>query len=218
VASIPPFQAYLFDVDGTLLDSAPDICGALSTVLANTSKPDVPHDFLRTYIGRHLVELFQDLFPEAPPEQIDAWIQEYRTIYPQRGHASTRLYPGVAETLPLLGGLKTTATTKGTPTATVVLTQFGLIEHFHHVQGTDGFPSKPEPDVLHRAMAALGVQPEECLMIGDSVPDMIAGRAAGVKVCAVSYGYGHPDALRDCQPDYWLDSFAELVPPGAGAA
>ncbi len=208
---IPPFRAYLFDVDGTLLDSAPDICGAVSTVLTQTARPDVPHEFLRTYIGRHLVDLFQDLFPDAPPEQVDAWIQEYRTIYPQRGHLNTKLYPGVAETIGQLGGLKTTATTKGTPTATNILTQFGLIGHFHHVQGTDGFPSKPEPEVIHRAMAALGVQAEDCLMIGDSVPDMVAGKAAGVKVCAVSYGYGKAEELRACQPDYWLDEFGALI-------
>ncbi len=181
-------------------------------MLAGTAKPDVPHEYLRTFIGRHLVDLFGELFPEAPPAQVEAWIQQYREIYLSRGHVNTKLYPAVTETLALLGGLKTTATTKGTPTATNVLTQFGLIEHFHHVQGTDGFPSKPEPEVVRRAMAALGVRPEDCLMIGDSVPDIVAARAAGVKVCAVSYGYGDPAQLRACEPDYWIDSFGELAP------
>jgi phosphoglycolate phosphatase len=211
VAVIPPFRAYLFDVDGTLLDSAPDICGAVSSVLATTSKPDVPYEYLRTFIGRHLIDLFTELFPEASPEQVEAWIQTYRTTYLSRGHLLTKLYPGVPETLAQLGGLKTTATTKGTPTATNVLTQFGLIEYFQHVQGTDGFPSKPEPIVLQKAMAALGVEPGDCLMIGDSVPDIVAARAAGVKVCAVSYGYGDVAALRSCEPDYWLDSIQELL-------
>lgn len=211
MALIPPFRAYLFDVDGTLLDSAPDICGAVSSVLATTSKPDVPYEYLRTFIGRHLIDLFTELFPEASSEQVEAWIQTYRTTYLSRGHLLTKLYPGVPETLSRLGGLKTTATTKGTPTATNVLTQFGLIEYFQHVQGTDGFPSKPEPIVLQKAMAALGVEPGDCLMIGDSVPDIVAARAAGVKVCAVSYGYGDADALRSCEPDYWLDSIQELL-------
>lgn len=211
MARIPPFRAYLFDLDGTLLDSAPDICGAVSSILATTSKPDVPFEYLRTFIGRHLIDLFSELFPEASPEQIEAWIQTYRTTYVSRGHTLTKLYEGVAETLPKLGGLKTTATTKGTPTATHVLTQFGLIEHFQHVQGTDGFPSKPQPEVLYRAMAALKVEPQDCLMIGDSVPDIIAARAAGVKVCAVGYGYGDPKQLRALEPDYWLDSFAAIT-------
>lgn len=208
---VPPFRAYLLDVDGTLLDSAPDICGAVSSVLAKTSKPDVPHAFLRKYIGRHLVDLFTDLFPEESPEQIEAWIEEYRGIYPKREHAGTRLYPQVAETFPHLGGLKTTATTKGTPTATRVLTQFGLIQYFQHVQGTDGFPSKPAPDVLLRAMAAIGVEPQDCLMVGDSVPDIIAARAAGVQVCVVGYGYGDPAELKALEPDYFIEEFGQLL-------
>lgn len=208
---VPPFRAYLFDVDGTLLDSAPDICGAVLSVLSTTTRPDVPVEFLQTYIGRHLTDLFSDLFPEAPPDQIDAWIVEYRRVYPMRGHSRTKLYPEVADTLAKLSGLKTTATTKGTPTAVNILTQFGLAPHFQHIQGTDGFPSKPMPDVVYRAMEALGVRAEDCLLIGDSVPDMLAGKAAGVKVCAVSYGYGHADELRACQPDFWLDSFGGLA-------
>jgi phosphoglycolate phosphatase len=211
VAVIPPFRAYLFDVDGTLLDSAPDICGAVSSVLANTSKPDVPYEYLRTFIGRHLIDLFTELFPDAGPDQVEAWIATYRTTYISRGHTLTRLYPGVSETIARLGGVKTTATTKGTPTATHVLTQFGLIEHFQHVQGTDGFRSKPEPFVLLRAMEAIGMKAEDCLMIGDSVPDILAARAAGVKVCAVGYGYGNPEELRDHKPDYWIDDIAELL-------
>jgi len=55
------------------------------------------------------------------------------------------------------------------------------------------------------------VGPEDCLMIGDSVPDIMAARSAGVKVCAVSYGYGKPEELRGCEPDYWLDELSGLV-------
>lgn len=214
---VPPVRALIFDVDGTLLDSAPDICGAISAVLASTSRPDVPYDFLKSYIGRHLLDLFSDLFPEAPPEQIDAWIAEYRAIYPTRGHSSTVLYPGVAETLAQLPGLKATATTKSTLTATNILTQFGLASHFHHIQGTDGFPSKPNPDVIHRAIAGLGVETHECLMIGDSVQDMIAAKAAGVRSCAVLYGYGKPEELRALKPDYLAGTFEELLAVAAGA-
>lgn len=211
---IPRFPVYLFDIDGTLLDSALDICGAVQQVLAAKGRDDVPFEFLKGYIGFHLLDLFQDIFPDHTPEQIDSYIVQYRTFYPARGHKETRPYPGVKEALAALGGRKGTATTKGTPTTRAVLEQFGLIQHFDHVQGTDGFPCKPAPDVLLRSIEALGAEPRDCLMIGDSPADMEAGRRAGVKICAVRYGYGKGEALARYQPDYWIDDLRELVPAG----
>jgi len=144
---IPRFPVYLFDIDGTLLDSAGDICGALQQVLV-TAKParEVTFEYLKSFIGFHLIEPFTELFPAYSREQIDGLIQEYRTIYLARGHRQTTPYPGVAETLAALGGRKSTATTKGTPTTRAVLEQFGLARYFDHVQGTDGIPCKPAPD------------------------------------------------------------------------
>lgn len=204
------FPVYLFDLDGTLWDSAPDICGALTSLLAAQGRHDIPFDYLRSFIGRHLTDLFLEIEPEATPEQIQEWIQAYRKIYISRGHSQTTLYPEVAETIPRLVGRKATATTKSTETAGAILDQFGLSTHFHHVQGTDGFPSKPNPEVILRAIHALGAQPEECLFVGDSVPDMLAGKAAGVNVCAVSYGYGVTEELLACEPDFLIHRFGEL--------
>ena len=208
---IPSFRYYLFDIDGTLVDSAEDICGAILDVLRETDRSDVPFDFLKSYIGRHLLDLFGDLFPTHTPEQIDAMIQHYRTLYPARGHTLTRLYPGVIEGLSRLSGKKATATTKGTPTTRSVLEKFELLPYFDHVQGTDGFPCKPQPDVIFRALAGLGGRTEEALMVGDSPADMEAGRKAGVKICAVTYGYGKRDDLARFEPDYWVSDLRELV-------
>lgn len=110
-----------------------------------------------------------------------------------------------------LPGRKSTATTKGTVTAGAVLEQFGLRSYFEHVQGTDGFPSKPEPDVILRAIEALGARPEDCLMVGDSGPDMEAGRRAGVKTCAVRWGYGNREEMARFTPDYWIETPGELL-------
>jgi HAD superfamily hydrolase (TIGR01509 family) len=206
----PRFPVYLFDVDGTLVDSALDICGAVQQVLALNPPPkgEVSFDFLKTYIGRHLLDLFQDLGFEDGC--IEALISEYRRLYPARKHALTKLYPGVAEALKRLPGRKSTATTKGTLTTRSVLELFGLIQYFDHVQGTDGFPAKPAPDVIFTALQALGARPEDCLLVGDSPADMEAGRRAGVKVCAVRYGYGKPEELAKWAPDYWIDDLREL--------
>jgi HAD superfamily hydrolase (TIGR01509 family) len=212
---IPRFPVYLFDVDGTLVDSAEDICGAVRTVLSGTSRPDVPFEYLRRYIGRHLNDLFIDLFPDATPEQLDAWLQHYRAEYPKRDHASTVAFPHVRDVLSVLPGRKSTATTKGTPTTRLVLDRFGLLPFFDHVQGTDGFPAKPAPDVLFKSIELFGARPEDCLFVGDSAPDMEAGRRAGIKTCGVLYGYGNRDEMALWQPDYWIEDIRELLPNGA---
>jgi HAD superfamily hydrolase (TIGR01549 family) len=210
---IPPFPVYLFDVDGTLVDSAADIVGAIQEVLAANGRPSAfDFDFLRNSIGHHLAAPFGDIFPDYSSQQIDELIRQYRTLYLARGHRETRVYRGVPEALAALAGRKSTATTKGTPTTRAVLDQFGLIQYFDHVQGTDGFPYKPAPDVILTALAALGARPEDCLMVGDSAADMEAGKRAGVKTCAVRYGYGKPEDLVRFAPDFWIDDLRALAP------
>ncbi len=205
------FPVYLFDVDGTLTDSAPDITGSVLEVLDRNGLPPQPVPFLRSYIGRHLQELFEDLVPGVDQAGVDDLILQYRKIYSARGHANTRPYEGVPETLAALPGRKGTATTKGTPMTRIVLEQFGLLSYFDHVQGTDGFPAKPAPDVIHRSLELLGARPEDVLFVGDSTADMAAGRAAGVHVCAVRYGYGNHDEMREYNPDFWIDHPTELL-------
>ena len=205
---IPQFPVYLFDIDGTLVDSAADICGAIQSVLASTPCKAVEFDYLKGYIGRHLYDLFQDLgFSEADFERL---LGDYRQVYAGRKHGGTRPYPGAIEGISALGGRKSTATTKGTPMTRMVLEQFGFLPYFDHVQGTDGFPAKPAPDVILTALRALEAQPDDCLFVGDSPSDMEAGRRAGVKLCAVRYGYGKVEELARWSPEYWVDDLREL--------
>ncbi len=207
---IPRFPVYIFDIDGTLLDSAVDICGAIQQVLDTLPCRPVTFDYLKSFVGLHFIELFRDLLPDFTPERVDQLILQYRVNYLGRRHANTRVFPGVAEGLRALGGRKSTATTKGTPTSRAVLEQFGLLSYFDHVQGTDGFPPKPEPDVIFASLAGLGATPADCLFVGDSSADMEAGRRAGVKTCAVRYGYGKEEEMARFEPDYWIDDLREL--------
>jgi len=206
---IPPYPVYLFDVDGTLVDSAPDICGAQMEVLTALGVTGINEPYLRGYIGRHLIDLFADLGVE--PDEMQPLIGRYRDTYLARGHASTKVYPGIAEMLAALDGRKSTATIKTSRTTRALLEQFGLAAHFDHVQGTDGFPAKPAPDVILAALKGLDARAEDCLLVGDSPADMEAGRRAGVRTCAVRWGYGDLDAMARWQPDYWLDAPAELL-------
>jgi HAD superfamily hydrolase (TIGR01549 family) len=208
--AIPPFPVYLFDLDGTLLDSAVDICGAIQQTLSGHISDPLPFEYLKSFIGFHLNDCFTEVLPHYTPEQLADLVQSYRTIYLSRGHSATACFPGVVDGLRELGGRKGTATTKGTPTTRAVLEQFQLLPYFDHVQGTDGFPCKPAPDVLLRSIEGLGAQPPDCLFVGDSAADMEAGRRAGVKICAVRYGYGKPEDLARWEPDYWISDLREL--------
>src|SRR6185312_5841106 len=208
---IPQFPVYIFDVDGTLVDSATDICAAIQQVLSPHIPAPLEHDYLQSFIGYHLDVCFKEVRPDFSRAQLDDLIQQYRTVYSARGHASTKLYPGVKETLAALPGRKSTATTKGSPTTRIVLEMFGLLPYFDHVQGTDGFPCKPEPDVLFRSMQAVGAKPEDVLFVGDSAADMEAGRRAGVKTCGVLYGYGNREHLERWQPDFWIQHPGDLL-------
>ena len=209
---VPPFPVYLFDVDGTLVDSACDICGAIQEVLSAHSRRDVSDAYLRRYIGRHLIDPFQDLFPHYTPQQIEEMIAHYRRVYPARNHSLTQCYAGVAEMLRALPGRKSTATTKGTPTTRLILERFGLLPYFDHVQGTDGFPAKPEPDVIFASLNVFGSPPEDCLFVGDSAADMEAGHRAGVRTCAVMYGYGDREEMQRWKPDYVIERPEDLLP------
>lgn len=208
---IPRFQLYLFDVDGTLLQSGADICGAVQEALASTAAPPLSLQYLETYIGRHLYDLFADVLPGITEAEQAGLLARYRKIYLARGHRSTRVYDGVAEMLHALGGRKATATTKSSETTRNILTQFGLAGHFDHVQGTDGFPAKPEPDVIMKSLEVFGVAPGDTLMIGDAPADMEAGRRAGVRTCGVTWGYGNLDQMRRHEPDYWVERPADLL-------
>jgi len=208
---IPRFPAYLFDIDGTLLDSAPDICAAQAEVLAAAGGPPASFEYLKSYIGRELRAVFRSLLPDISDAQLEKLSEEYSRNYRARRHAGTRLYTGVAEALARLAGRKSTATTKSTAGTKMVLEHFGLLPYFDHVQGSDGLRYKPAPDVVLAAMAGLGVNPEECLLVGDSPADMEAGRLAGVRICAVTYGYGDPAELNKWQPDYRVSDLRELV-------
>ena len=208
---IPRYPVYLFDIDGTLLDSAPDICGAQSEVLETAGGAAVPFAVLRAYVGRELRAVFSDMLPHASEAEIKQLMQDYTVRYRSRKHAGTRVYPGARETLATLGGRKSTATTKTTEGTRLVLEHFGLLPYFDHVQGSDGLRYKPEPDVVLAAIQGLGAMPEECLMVGDSPADMEAGRHAGVKICAVRYGYGDPLELARWAPDHWVSDLRELA-------
>jgi phosphoglycolate phosphatase len=198
----------VFDLDGTLVDSFDDISAAFRRSFHVVGSEPPASDVVRTMIGKPLRDMYA---PWVPAATIDALIAEYRRDYSEHCAESTRPYPGIVDlldTLRLHGHALAVATTKTTRMACTVLGRLGLEDRLDHVQGTDGFPHKPAPDVIAHALAAVG-RPG-AWMIGDAVTDVAAGRAAGLRTCAVTWGVHSETQLRHAEPDAVVTTVDEL--------
>lgn len=206
-------RAVVFDLDGTLLDSARDIHASLCHALTAGGHASPSSADVRSLIGRPLSELFARFAPAADPGELTA---AYREHFLSVGHPTTALFPAGERLLADLreqGWALAVATTKTTEGAVGTLRQLGLLDRFDHVQGTDGFPCKPSPDVVLHALAGLGdPDPAHSWMVGDTVHDIAAGRAAGLRTAAVTHGAHDAALLAGCGADVVVDSLADLAP------
>ena len=200
--------AIVFDLDGTLVDSFDDISAAFrrSFHVIGSQAPEV--DVVKAMIGKPLRDMYA---PFAPADALDALVAEYRRDYAERCAEQTRPYPGIEDLLDALrarGHALAVATTKTTWMARTVIGKVGLESRLDHVQGTDDFPHKPAPDVIQHALA--GVGRTGAWMIGDTTFDVAAGRAAGLRTCAVTWGVHDEARLRGAEPDAVAQTVEEL--------
>ncbi|HWY25876.1 MAG TPA: phosphoglycolate phosphatase [Nevskia sp.] len=216
----PPFhsQALLFDLDGTLIDTVPDIAAAVDRALLDLSLPAAGLARVRGWVGNGAAKLLERALRHAgaPPEEmsaraLDLFLQHYGDEFTVR----SELYEGVAETLDRLAarGLRlAVCTNKPSAFVAPLLRHFRIDHHFALSIGADELPQrKPHPAPLLHIAASFGLKPAECLMVGDSVNDVEAARAAGMPVIAVSYGYNHGAPIADSRPDAVVDRFAQIV-------
>lgn len=204
-------RAICFDLDGTLVDSLPDIIGSIAAALVEHGLPDPGDAPIRSLVGLPLEDMFTAL---APHSDVTALSAAYRRIYPTRFTETSRPFDDTVEVLEALrarGHLLAVTTTKRSAMARDLVTALGLGPYLDHVQGTDGFPAKPAPDVIHRALAALDA--EGTWMVGDTTHDIGAGRAAGVRTYAVHRpGATHDrESLAAASPDHLEGSLLPLV-------
>jgi len=214
------FSLVCFDLDGTLVDSTADIRSALEHALGAVGPRDPAREEVAlgsAGLGLPLEEFFALARPGGDAASCRRFIDAYRSHYHSHLLDRTRPFDGVVETLARLtplraAGLRTAvATTKKTDTARRVVAGLGLADYFDAVLGTDGIPHKPAPDLLFLAARTVARPPEEGLMIGDTDRDLHAGRAAGMKTCAVGWGVLGHEGLRPHGPDYLISRFEELL-------
>jgi phosphoglycolate phosphatase len=204
----------LCDLDGTLVDSRRDIAVAFRDAW-RTVVGGVPPSAtaIAQHIGKPLAKMLSELGGMVSPSLLSTFLTAYRRTYAMQDARLTQPYPGVMLTLRALSTFTLgIVTTKESGQAEIVLRRLALISFFQHIQGGNpGLRLKPAPDTILAALAALHCAPPRALMVGDTPADVLAGKAAGTKTCAVTYGFGTREALLECAPDHVIDSFDELV-------
>jgi phosphoglycolate phosphatase len=204
----------LCDLDGTLADSRRDIAAAFQEAWQGAIGGIAPSAAaISQQIGKPLASMLGELGKRISPSVSSTFLSIYRESYRSRDARMTLLYPSV---IPTLQALSTSAlgvvTTKEPEQAEIVLRRLGLDGFFKHIQGPTGdLRAKPAPDTVLAALAALHCAPSQALMVGDTPADVLAGKAAGARTCAVTYGFGAREALLNCGPDAVIDSFGELL-------
>jgi phosphoglycolate phosphatase len=194
---MPKLSGLIFDLDGTLIDSAPDLRQALNAMLAEYGRRALSLDEVKQFVGDGMMPLIQRAFHATGgvPQDFNSYagfqvfIGHYRDLKPD----PSQIYPGAREALEFYfgKGIKLGMCTNKQGAATVqLLDQLDLAKYFSFVAGGDTFPEhKPHPGHVKGVLRELGIAPPECAMIGDSMNDARSARGAGVKSIVVTHGY-----------------------------
>ena len=210
----------LFDLDGTLVDSVPDLAQAIDSALAEANLPLVGEGAVRNWVGNGAEMLVKraltgEMDPKGEMPMFDQVYQSFLRFYGKATSDQSQLYPGVLECLNGLAnaGIKLgLVTNKPIAFTRTMLSGFGLTQYFDVVLGGDSLPvKKPSPEPLLSAMATCQAKVEKTLMVGDSKSDIGAARAAGCPVVCVPYGYNHGLDIHDFMPDKVVQRLDELI-------
>ncbi|CDX56683.1 phosphoglycolate phosphatase [Mesorhizobium plurifarium] len=210
-------RAILFDLDGTLIDSAPDIAAAVNELLAGRDLPPLKVDQIRAMIGGGVMKLVERAFAASGSPLAGSALEEANRdmapIYRRHLTGLTRLMPGVREALThfhLNGTAMGVVTNKPQLATREILLHFHLTEYLGAIVGGDAVTKlKPAPDALLLALDQLQAEPYEALMVGDSVSDVGAARAAGMPVALLRGGYTQVP-VEELGADLVCDSLLDL--------
>lgn len=211
-----------FDLDGTLLDSVPDLAVAADQAVQALGYPGVSEEKVRDYVGNgadvlvgRALSQSMTIDPELSSELLVKARELFDDFYDKSGHKLSHLYPAVKETLSELqqaGFTLALVTNKPSKFVPEILEQHGIDKFFADVLGGDAFPEKkPNPVALNWLMEKHNCQPQEMLMVGDSKNDILAAKNAGCYSFGLTYGYNHGEPISASKPDFVADIIADLV-------
>jgi len=208
------FRLVVFDLDGTLVDTLEDIAGAVNRMLSDLSLPPRPENEVRSLIGQGVERLIERIVGTGKGPLFDRALRLFLDYRMEAGGKRCRLYPGVRETLRGLRDLELAVVSNGRKSMVdLVLETCGIADCFRSTLGGDSVRCrKPSPCPLLQVASSLGVSPARTLMVGDMIVDIETGRAAGIKTCAVTYGFGERADLSAAGPDWLIDRIADLIP------
>jgi phosphoglycolate phosphatase len=218
VVALDP-ELVLFDLDGTLVDSATDIAAAADDMMRALQRPAPGEERVRAWVGNGIERLVHrcltgDMHADAAPALLDRAMALFHDAYTRHNGLHSRLYPGVTEGLAAAeahGARLGCVTNKSRRYTEPLLRGLGLLSRFQVlVCGDTAAQRKPDPAPLLHALAAMELAARRALLVGDSESDVRAARAAGMPVVCVSYGYNHGRDIADSSPDAVLDTLAEL--------
>ena len=204
--------ALLFDLDGTLMDTLDLIVAAMNAAAAEVNvAPAFRSEELRPMIGTPVQQQL-DILRGITGESADAFADRYYANFTGLVDQSIRLFPGVRETFRVLAGWPiATMSTRRREQARRMLRAARLDPYFRAIVGGDEVArSKPNPDLPLHAARVLGVRPVDCVVVGDSPVDILAGRAAGMHTVAARYGYGDRNEIGKAKPEATIGSFSAL--------
>ena len=220
VPGAPPPALVALDLDGTLVDSVPDIAWCIDRTMLRFGIPPRGEALVRAWVGNGVERLVDRALTGEPDAAADPDLSReacavFLELYAAHGHDRSRVYPGVRSGLAALGAhgaILACITNKPHAPAVDLLAHLELLDSFELVLGGDSLPRrKPHPLPLLHACSVLGVPVERSVFAGDSVNDVLAARAAGMRVVCVSYGYNHGWDVSDAGPDAVIDSLDELA-------
>lgn len=206
----------VMDLDGTLADSSDDLANALNVALASRGLLPLTKQKVLSMVGEGSMRLVGRALDEVGGDKslIDEVHDLFLATYSEHLVDSTRLYPGVEETLPLLSeqALLAVFSNKALRYVEPIIEALGISEHFSRVMGSDwGGPRKPDGAGLLRLCGDLEVSPSEGVMVGDGTTDILAGKAAGMYTVAVTYGFRSQEELSLHEPDLLCHRFSDLL-------